>query len=628
MTEGLRVHERLLRIGELLETRRNRRIALLVLMVLTALVLGWSIWSDRGPTIFSDEAGTLGNARWVAGGVLWRMEPTASASNISYPLLIAPIFALVDSPELTYRLILLFNVFMAAAMVGVLYVMTRRALNVPPLVALAAAACAAAYPAVAVQVGVGWVEIAAMLGFTLFALTAVLAMRRVTPAVLVGNAAIAGFLSCLHGRFTVIPYLAIAGLLLVAVVRPRVRWWALGSAVVAGVLTQTLKRLEDSVQLARWGEPKRPEFSLHQLIGLLPWTETRSAAAQGWYLVAGTGGLVVLGTVVLLRAAGTSRPTARATPAESTTAATDSSWADTTVVGTAEAPIVGTTTDAGARRWWKAADRGLGGWLLALYLAAAMASIFFISASYMAIYLSANPTIARVDHLYYGRYNECMIPVLVAIAVGALLDRRHRVRTALTLAIAAVGGVALLGISVLTRENLPFTSSVNPYMMTALEPFLGLDASNKAADANFVLPAALVAGVFTLVLAGLSLRGRWIAPLIVVIAGAIIAVSDLNRVDQVPDLTATQVPAYEKLESRDPRTVAYDPKTSGIYVIYGMPFWLDNSQFVTFNSAAAQWPAADLYVGPAKWPQAAIHGLKLVLVEKVSGRGFYARSTG
>ena len=577
-------------------------------MVVTGVLLTALVRSNRAPTIFSDEAGTLGNSRWLAGGVLWAMEPNSSAANISYPLLLAPIFRLVDEPDVIYRLVMLANVALAVVMVGVLHRLVRCGLGVSRASALAGVACAVAFPAVAVQVGVAWVEITAMLGVAVLVLTAVLAASRLRPGLLVGHAATAGFLSCVHGRFVAVPILAVVGLIAVAVVRPAVRWWAAGSAAIALGLTVGLRHLEDLAQLARWGETKRLEVTVGGLLSVPPGSAVRSTSAQGWYLIAGSCGLVVAGLVVLGCALSARR--ARTTPDR----------------GRLVRPGAQHPREAIAPAFQRGVDPGIGGPALVAYMCTVLGSIFAVSVVYMAGFLDSFPQLSRADHLYYGRYNECMTPSLIAIAVAGLLDPKWRRPGLIGLSVAALLGPVLLGLSLATRGSLPFRPSVNPYMVTALAPLFGLDAQNLATDRKFVLPAAILAAMVTVVLVflGRARRWRWAVPALVFTLFVAAATSDIRRVSVGYQRAAEQVPAYLHLRALHPATVAYDPATVGVYAFYAMPFWLNASRFEPFDPAAGSWPAAGLFIGPPDWPAALARGLALLYVDPMSGKGFYA----
>ena len=140
------------------------------MLLVGAIYIGLT-WHHRALIVYADEPGYLGDARWLAGGLPWSMGK-ATSYQIGYPLLIAPIFALISKPENIYRVVILFNCLMCAALAGVLYLFAYRILYMSPIVALASSATASAYPALATQTGIAWAEIIAMLGIAAFVLTA------------------------------------------------------------------------------------------------------------------------------------------------------------------------------------------------------------------------------------------------------------------------------------------------------------------------------------------------------------------------------------------------------------------------------------------------------------------------
>lgn len=564
---------------------------MVILALLTGVIYAVLSWSDRAPQIFSDEAANLGNARWLAGGTRWPMG-AASGAGIGYPLMLAPVFWAFDSPASIYRLVVLLNVVLAAVMTVVCYAVARRGAAAGHRGSLAAAACAAAYPAVAVQVGIAWVEVTAMLAVSLLVLTVVCAAERLTPALLLSHGALAGALVGLHGRFVVVPILAVAGLLTVAALRPRLRWWAIGSAVIAVAMDIGAGHLAGLAQRARWAYVALPDVSLGQLLRLSPASVIRSLAGQGWYLIAGTGGLIVVGLVCLARA--TRRP--------SSVAAVDSR----------AAPAPG---------------RGIGGRPLAIYVGLIIASVFAISVVDLAIGLGSNPSNYREDFLYYGRYSEPFVPVLLCLGVAALSVRATVGFVVSTIGTALILSPVLLVIASSLRGSLQFNGTVSPFMVTAVSPYFGLDKYNLVSTRNFIVPAAIATAIFAAVLAIVTLTKRALVPVLVVVVFATVGVLDVRHLAAYNNRLAAQIPMYQALAQRHPRVVAFDPATVGVYLQYALPFWLDRSTFVSFDAAGGKWPDADLFIGPSKWPQAATHGLRRLTIDTVTGRGLYVRTT-
>lgn len=102
-----------------------------------------------GPTLVADEIGYLTNARVLAGGTPGQMS-MAAFTHGGYSLLLAPIVAVFGSPFTEYRLVLVVNAALAAALVPLLYALVRTVLDVDRRAALASAALAAAFPSVTI----------------------------------------------------------------------------------------------------------------------------------------------------------------------------------------------------------------------------------------------------------------------------------------------------------------------------------------------------------------------------------------------------------------------------------------------------------------------------------------------
>jgi len=131
--------------------------------------------------------------------------------------------------------------------------------------------------------------------------------------------------------------------------------------------------------------------------------------------------------------------------------------------------------------------------------------------------------------------------------------------------------------------------------------------------------ACLVIG---LVVLALVVRPR-LAVALVFVFFSVLAVKNV-----VPrSATNVDVPVYRELAARSPRTVAYDLDHRTVIGYFGLPFWLNRSDFVEFHSSSGDWPDAQLYVGPVTWPAAVDRGLERVAVDRVTAQGYWAAAT-
>lgn len=88
----------------------------------------WTAWRIGGPSVVFDEAGYLGNARWLAGGAIWDM-PESPAYASGYSLLLAPIMAIFASAGAQWRAVLVLNAALLASVFPLVALLARRVLG-------------------------------------------------------------------------------------------------------------------------------------------------------------------------------------------------------------------------------------------------------------------------------------------------------------------------------------------------------------------------------------------------------------------------------------------------------------------------------------------------------------------
>lgn len=332
-----------------------------------------------GPVVVADEIGYLTNARALAGGVAGQLS-TAPFYHGGYSLLLTPLLALHLSPETTYRLVLVLNAFLAAAIAPLVYLLLRRCFSVPSGAAVWPALAAAAYPSVTVFTQVAMSENLLLPLLVLWLLAAgslVRAGSSTSQVVLAsGTSACAVWLWAAHGRMIVAVALT-AALFLVLLWR-RTSWRAalVGLAVLLLGLV-AVHVLDDFLVSRNWGGHAHNEVS-----GRLSTLESadgigaffRNLVGQSWYLAVATLGVLV----------------AAALPRRSLTLR----FTPSRVV-------------------------------LALALLTGLGLLVESALSF--------PTTDRPDMLIYGRYTDVVVPPLLALALVRLADVR-RVRLGVVVA--------------------------------------------------------------------------------------------------------------------------------------------------------------------------------------------------
>ena len=412
-----------------------------------------------GPFV-TDEAGYLGNARWLAGtGGRWLMD-TSPYYRWGYSVLIAPIQWLTDDPSDQFQLVVWVNLVLLGALFPVLYSLLRRTLDAPVWVAAVAAGVAVAYPGVGVSSGMAMAE---NLLVPLFALSVLsflsFAQREGRLGWWFGFFVLGLWAS--HRRVALVVAVALAAIA-VAVWADRRRLTA--GLVNAGVLLVGLVPVTviDHVLVEeRWLRIRRPEEFSGGPGTLLTspgeWvTFLERLVGQAWYLVAGSLGLVAFGVVCLLQ-----------------------------LRSADEGPPEGTGRLAGVRR--RAADPiALTAWfqLGALVAMAAITSVFFTLVT------------MRPDQRVYGRYTDMVVPPVLAAGVVWVLTRPWRqVVAAAAAALVVLGGTAFVLLA--PNGRAPFAGA---YPINQVAAIAWLDPNTKVP----VFEATLLAGAALVVLALLS----------------------------------------------------------------------------------------------------------------------------
>ena len=123
--------------------RRTDRVVGALGFLGSVVVLRLLAGSHPGPFV-TDEAGYLGNARWLAGtGGRWLMD-TSPFYRWGYSVLLVPTQWLTDDPETQFRLVTAVNLALLGALFPILYTLLRRTLDPPPWAAAVAAGVAVA----------------------------------------------------------------------------------------------------------------------------------------------------------------------------------------------------------------------------------------------------------------------------------------------------------------------------------------------------------------------------------------------------------------------------------------------------------------------------------------------------
>jgi len=333
-------------------------------------VLLWATFASRGASVRPDELGFLLNG-WVLTGhkeALFGVD-FRSFYTAGYGLITAVAALLGRNMNVQYRISLVANIGMVIATAGALARLGFRHLSLSRRMARTIAIIIAVMPAIAANALFAWSESLSRLAFVVVALLAFehVAKPRLATAGLIGLTA--SFMVIAHGRFTLVPLLAVMFLSFACLPAPRryLPTALLGIAVtVIGwlVFTRLNVSLRNDLYPASAGKEGRMLDKLTNTSNL--GSLVRSATGQLWYVLATSFGLAGVGLAMNVRS------------------------------------II-----HGARR-----PRNVQ-WLAPTFIFAAAGTVALASALQIL-------QVIRPDQLVYGRYLEAVSPVFILFGIAAL----------------------------------------------------------------------------------------------------------------------------------------------------------------------------------------------------------------
>ena len=271
---------------------------------------GWAVqvvfrvvlaWGQRVPILVPDEIGYLLAGRLFAGGAVGDLSGRPLYYG-GYPLLITPAFWISDDPATVYRIILITNALVGAALMPLAYLALRKVAVLPRTAAYVIATLTALLPAgiyygqFAMTDAILPVLVCGWLLLTYFWL------RGARVGCGIGAAALAAYSYCVHERGTII-VLVFGGLLLLAGWR---RWAKrrdlapVALTLVFGVALGHQLNAWVQAELDPNGVVGRENLFVARLTspsGLI-WTFSL-VAGKLWYLIVSTWGVAGVGLVVL-----------------------------------------------------------------------------------------------------------------------------------------------------------------------------------------------------------------------------------------------------------------------------------------------------------------------------------------
>lgn len=453
--------------------------------VLFTMSLRWWITRDRLVyTVMSDEASHLGIARTLSGARPFRLVE-GQGVDPAFGTLIAPIYAMVEDPELAFRLVLMTNVLIAGLTVLALRALLVRVMDVDGPVAAWSAVIALALPGAAMQTPFTGSEVFIALMFALTMLLAVMVTEGSTRWPAIGLAAAGASMLVVHSRLT----LVVPTVLMILLVE---HWTGTldrpttGAAVllliVLGWLAQGYNDwVTDVVWLSSVPGPDQISDGIARLGR--PLAVLASAAGMTWHQLVTTFGLVIVG------------------------------------VGHLAATSVGRGGTLRERL------RGRPGWkvLVILFAAAAPAAVFM-----------ADRRLAT--QMVYGRYWDSLMVPVVSIGTGYLIRVAHnRASRAFSTAILLTGAT---GVAFFLVQQDAITASFEQYgfrsprRVAGILAYVAPDSLINVAVITVMALAAMAAVSAVIVLGRKHHRLATIVVLLGVATGATVRASiHLNELD-------------------------------------------------------------------------------------------------
>jgi hypothetical protein len=525
---------------------------------------------DR-PLIFADEAGYLGNARFLAGGLPIKMFK-AGAYYPGYSLLLIPVYWLGLSPEHTYQVALVLNGLLLGTAYFSLIGWTRWLLGENSKYSYWIAFTASLYPTFLVQPGFAMSESAAIAVATALPLLCYrfIASRRVIYGV--AFALMTVLLHAIHPRFAG----TVGAAVLVTAVAAVFRAISVRSALLTGLVlgagvfgTRALTAYISSVNGGGTSKSaERMANTMTRLDGI--WAIVLEAFGQFWYLGVATAGLVVVGLVALVKLL--------------------------------LAPV------GSGPRW--ASPR----WLALAFTLLAAAVAFGVSSAFL-----SNPR--RVDHFIYGRYNECVLAPVLATGIWALVRAGKSWRAhAWNFGIVAACLLPLALVLVWARGD-DWFGHKNLANIIAIIPLIRL-----VSGMHLVALSLVAIGAYLLFSLGTRWR-PWLG-LGLVCAGFLAAAH--NSFDTFMDMqkgrAKRQVLFDRAATLPDLDKLSYDAAYLDPVTLFFGQYFLPKTEFVFFDSARGEEPPTNYVLGSQKWPRAKALAPQLVAKDRAGFSLWSAKS--
>jgi hypothetical protein len=538
------------------ETTLQRVLWLLVpCLVLIVLHVAVALSRDR-PLIFADEAGYIGNARFLAGGLPIKMLKSG-AYYPGYSLILAPLFWLGLEPQKTYQAILVVNgLLVSTAFVSLVYWL-RRVLGESSRYAYGIAFAASVYPSFFVQPGFAMSESAVIGVSSVLPLLVYWLVQSKRLLAGVAVAAVTVFLYAIHPRFVGTVGIVVVGFGVLSALRVLSWRVTLPSWLVLAVCMLGTKRLSAYVKVANQGGSF--DGGNRAAVLLTPrgiWSLTLEVLGQFWYLEAATAGLVLVGVIASIRL----------------------------LIWPAKA-LGGRTSPA---------------WIAQLFTIVTAALAFAVSCAFM-----SEPE--RVDHFIYGRYNEAVLAPVLAVGIWELTRAGKAWRSHASKVPVVAAGLVLTAVVLHWARGDAWLEKANMANILALIPYMKLVSGLKLVTISLVALAVYL--VVTV-----SMRWRpWLGIAVLsscFLVGSVFAQRSFLSMQR--GRATRQVLFDRATRLTDIDRVSYDQSYFDPVTLFFGQYILPTAAFDFFESSRGQMPKSDYILGHQKWPAASTLSAELI----------------
>jgi len=516
-----------------------------------------------GPVFWDDELAYFANARHFAG---IGPTPTLLRSFFYHPgfsLLITPVYLATSDPTVVYKATIIANCVLTAGLVFPMVHLGRALFGLEPRIVRWLASIAALYPGTLLISHFAFADSMLALGFLVLVVLAARATARPTLLTLCSLGVWSVITYLIHPRALPVIVVTVLYMAIITAVGEVSIVTAVGAFVLTVVSLMAVLVLNSSLVESLYPVP-RDQLDLisrffenpERLLRLLP-----TAAGQLWYLTVSSLLLVPLGIAGVWKHLRTEEVTWRI-----------KSWS-----------IRQNTS-------------------VTVFLVVATAAMFATSV------LSMTSSSSRIDHAFYGRYNDAFAPIYVMVGLVSLRAAWGRRRVLLLASVVLVTWL-MLDFGTPIREAIDRGADLCSPCVPGFTPFLSFDRVPHLAIVSLTL------GVFVLVVAGLSRvsGGRTIVTILIptlFLAGSWLGATRVFH--PFRGSVAGLATLHHNVRDIAPNAISYDLGAATPFGIRFYQFWLPEMDFRLFEGGGAL--PTDLFISSKDWPHP--QGARLVAAER------------